>query len=87
MPFADGRGVKYPARKLMVVTGNKRPKPVILENALKQPLTINICDILPIVLGRVVSWVAQKLRFDQRKIKGVEIVNGHAYFVSWIFRT
>ena len=27
MPFADGRGVKYPARKLTVVTGNKRPAP------------------------------------------------------------
>jgi len=25
VPFADGRGVKYPARKLTVVTGNKRP--------------------------------------------------------------
>jgi hypothetical protein len=26
VPFAAGRGVKYPTRKLTVVTGNKRPK-------------------------------------------------------------
>jgi len=25
VPFTAGRGVKYPARKLTVVTGNKRP--------------------------------------------------------------
>jgi hypothetical protein len=37
VPFAASRGVKYPARKLPVMTSNKRPIPACRNNAMTLP--------------------------------------------------
>jgi hypothetical protein len=47
-PFAAGRGVKYPARKLTVVTVNKRPTYVACEWLLSDDINVNLsCSNMP----------------------------------------